>query len=185
MEMSEPIRHLFGYSIEDILSAMPSPDDPSWDFFALRQNKEHVHRATRTMAFAWSERWDGIGVPVVLWPDYAPAPLRAAVADCAEAIRAHFGGLVTRVILAELPPGTEIAAHVDGGPLLTMVHRCHVPILTNPGVVFAIDGVDQKMRAGQVYELDNMRRHGVANHGTERRIHLICNVLPSAIKRSA
>lgn len=66
-----------------------------------------------------------------------------------------------------------------------MVHRCHLPIITSEQVSFSIDKVDHHLPAGQVYELDNMRLHGVSNAGPERRVHLICNVLPPADQRPA
>jgi len=185
MKMAAPLQHLFAYPVDALLAATPGEDDPVWDVFSARQARFAVHDQTRSINLVWSEGWNGEGEPQVLRFDYAPPALREAADDCARAITDHFGGAVIRLILAELRPGAEIPPHRDSGALLTLVHRCHLPILTNARVSFMIDSVDHRLLAGQVYELDNVRLHGVANAGTERRIHLICNVLPPADQRGA
>lgn len=110
----------------------------------------------------------------------APPALRDAAIACGEAIAAHYGGTILRLLLAELAPGSTIPRHQDGGELLTRSHRCHVPIVTNPHVRFEIGETAHYFAPGEVWEVDNMRRHGVVNLGKSRRVHLICNVLPSA-----
>jgi hypothetical protein len=185
MKMAAPLQHLFAYPVDALLASMPDEDDPVWDVFLARQARFAVHNQTRSINIVWSEGWNGEGEPDVLRLDYAPPALRKAAADCARAIADHFDGVVTRLILAELSAGTVIPPHRDSGPLLTLVHRCHLPILTNAGASFTVDNVDHRLQAGQVYEFDNTRQHAVANTGAERRVHLICNVLPPADQRRA
>jgi len=185
MQLAQPLQHLFAWPIDALLAATPGAEDPVWDAFSARQARFAVHNQTRSINLVWSEGWSGEGEPEVLRLGYAPVGLRDAADDCARAIADHFGGVVTRLILAELGVGTMIPPHRDSGPLLTLVHRCHLPILTNPAVSFTVDKVDHHLLAGEVYELDNMRVHSVSNAGTERRVHLICNVLPPANQRRA
>ena len=185
MQLAQPLQHLFAWPVDALLAAMPGEADTAWDVFSARQARFAVHNHTRSINLVWTEGWNGAGEPEVLRLDYAPAGLRDAADACALAIAAHFGGVVTRLILAELRPGTTIPPHRDAGPLLTLVHRCHLPILTNPQVSFMVDEVDHHLLAGHVYELDNTRQHSVANAGPERRVHLICNVLPPTDQRRA
>lgn len=179
MQLDQPITRLFSWPIAEIAAALPASEDPLWDQFALRQKAYPAHNRTRTIAIRWSEQL-GDGPPVMFPLDYAPQALTAAVMDCAEAIAAHYpGGRIARVLLTEMPAGAEIPRHRDGTSILEQTHRCHVAILTNPDVEFMIDDRPYHMAAGEVYEFDNMRPHAVNNHGTERRVHLICNVFPA------
>ena len=51
--------------------------------------------------------------------------------------------------------------------------RFHLPIVTNPGVAFWMDGESFTMKAGSVYLFNQGCMHGVANAGTELRVHYI------------
>ena len=95
-------------------------------------------------------------------------------------IRAHYDGRVVIAVLAELAPGASILPHRDSGPIHTRSHRCHLPIVTKPDVDFVIDGGSFHLAPGRAYEVDNIRGHAVHNRGTERRVHLVCNVMPLA-----
>jgi hypothetical protein len=50
--------------------------------------------------------------------------------------------------------------------------RFHLPIVTNPGVKFIMDGRSYTMASGWVYLFNQWCRHGVANEGAELRAHL-------------
>lgn len=170
MRLTEPLLELFDYPIADILAALPSADDPLWDLATFRQAAFPEHAATRSIVF----RWPTPGGLAVL---RAPVnPVTAAVDRAAETIATHLGGRVVRVMLAELPSGGYIKEHEDAGDL-TLVHRCHLPILTNDGAVLAIEGVPYRLKAGTVYEFDNTRPHAARNRGETRRVHLLCDVL--------
>jgi hypothetical protein len=51
--------------------------------------------------------------------------------------------------------------------------RFHLPIVTNPGVTFWMDGAAFTMKAGWVYLFNQGCMHGVSNEGAELRIHYI------------
>ena len=178
--MQVPIRTIGPCPVDALAALLPAADDPVWDTFAVRQNRSLVHERTRSIAFVIGQPVPGMaGLPEPDRLDYAPAPLIAEVLACADRVLAHFpGGRVQRLMLTELPGGQAVAPHRDSGRAMTDTHRCHVPVLTHPGVRFVIDGADHHLAAGQIYEFDNMRRHSVENRGDERRIHLICNVRP-------
>lgn len=84
---------------------------------------------------------------------------------------------VVRVQLAELPPGGRITLHRDGDTL-AMMHRLHVPIVTNEGVVFFIDRQRFSLAEGVLYELNNVVDHAVHNGGSDGRIHLLIDMMP-------
>ncbi|RZM14922.1 MAG: hypothetical protein EOP67_64260, partial [Sphingomonas sp.] len=91
---------------------------------------------------------------------------------------------ILRVQIADLPPGAAIARHRDDS-ILAAIHRLHVPLVTNAGVVFEIDDAPYTLDEGMVYELNNVVPHAVRNDGTERRIHLLVDMLPHAVGRCA
>ena len=179
MKLAQPLRHLGTVPVEALRAALPAEDDPVWDRFSMRQRDFPVHRKTRSIAITWTDGWVG-DQPLTIEPDYAPAPLAEAAKACASAILTHFpGGKVVRLMLTELAPGAAIPRHRDTSAILERSHRCHVAVETRPEVVFMVDDVDYHLPAGELYEFDNMRPHGVSNPGPVRRIHLICNVLPA------
>lgn len=51
--------------------------------------------------------------------------------------------------------------------------RFHLPIVTNPGVQFMMDGQAYAMKEGWVYLFNQVCLHGVENRGDALRIHLI------------
>jgi hypothetical protein len=84
--------------------------------------------------------------------------------------------------IARLKPGGIIAPHPDSSEFLTRIHRIHIPLKTNSGCVYAVDGIKLNMKVGTMYEIDNTRVHGVQNQGTDYRAHLILNLYPRTEK---
>lgn len=179
MKMAEPIAHLFACPVDDILALLPDEGDPVWDKFGFRQQQFSAHHLTRTIAFAWPMPVAADGKPTIGTASYAGKQLTDAVMACGDRLAAHYGGaLVTALLLTELQAGARIPVHVDSGQLQDITHRCHVAVLTNADVTFTIDGHNYHLPPGEAYEVDNMRQHAIANLGRERRVHLICNLLP-------
>jgi aspartyl/asparaginyl beta-hydroxylase (cupin superfamily) len=116
--------------------------------------------------------------PLIFRTDALDPALVAATEAVTDRLASHFGGQVAKLMFASLRPGGSISPHHDAPPALTMVHRCHLPVVTNPDASFSVDGQDYRLEAGMIYELDNIRAHGVENRGTTARVHLICDILP-------
>ncbi|MFF6829519.1 aspartyl/asparaginyl beta-hydroxylase domain-containing protein [Streptomyces longwoodensis] len=57
------------------------------------------------------------------------------------------------------------------------VGRLHVPVVTNPGAVLVLDGVEHRWQPGEFWFGDFSRLHRVQNTGTEARVHLVIDVL--------
>jgi len=144
-----------------------------------RRRTYQAHRLTRSIIFKWLNQAWMPGQPLDITSSViAHEPLAEAVTAAADALAGCFsGGVVAKLMLAELPAGAVIPEHRDVGPALALVHRCHVPILTNDRVEFWIDQRLHHFHAGIAYEIDNTRPHAVANHGITPRVHLICDVM--------
>lgn len=78
------------------------------------------------------------------------------------------------VRLMRLEVGAVIKPHRDHELGYEDGHfRLHIPIVTNPGVHFILDGVELTMRAGECWYTNVNYEHSVVNEGTEDRIHLV------------
>jgi hypothetical protein len=179
MRLPERLVHLFPYPTPQIERHLPPAASPVWDMEGGRQNVHNVHRFTRSIVFEWLDSDWTVGKPVVVKHlDYAPAELVEPVYRCANILQEHFGGKIVKLMLAELAPGGHVAVHRDAPPSLTEVHRCHVPVLTNPDVIFFIEKVPHYLEPGNAYEFDNTRFHSVWNRSATRRVHLLCDIMP-------
>ena len=78
-----------------------------------------------------------------------------------------------RVMLARMAPGGVIKPHVDANPSAKWPHKIHVPLLTNPQVVFFVGDRGYHFPEGQAVEVNNLGIHAVRNDGPGDRIHLI------------
>lgn len=78
-----------------------------------------------------------------------------------------------RIRLARLKAHGEIPVHIDGAAYFEKQHRLHIPLTTNPDVVFEVGGCRKHMAVGEVWEINNIIHHGVHNLGDSDRIHLV------------
>jgi Aspartyl/Asparaginyl beta-hydroxylase len=106
-----------------------------------------------------------------IWQDWRY--LVQPVLDAATAAYGYERGSYPRIMLARMGPGGVIRPHRDANPAARWPHKVHVPLCTNEGVVFSVDGVDCRMAEGEAVELNNMGLHAVENRGKSDRIHLI------------
>lgn len=82
------------------------------------------------------------------------------------------------VRLMRLTPGSSIKEHNDHD--LDAEHgmaRLHVPITTNPGVTFRLNGSEVAMAPGEVWYLRLSDPHSVTNLGGTDRIHLVIDAV--------
>jgi hypothetical protein len=82
-------------------------------------------------------------------------------------------GWLVRCMLAKLGAGGRIEPHEDLGFSLRHSHRFHVPVITNANARFTVGDESIHMQAGEIWEINNTRRHAAENPGPEYRVHLI------------
>lgn len=78
-----------------------------------------------------------------------------------------------RIRLAKLKAGGTIPVHIDGAAYFALQHRLHIPLTTNPDVVFDVGGARKHMAVGEIWEINNVIHHSVYNLGDSDRIHLV------------
>ena len=87
---------------------------------------------------------------------------------------AAFGCTVKAVRLLSLAPGSFIREHTDNAlDFEDGEVRIHIPIQTNPGVEFFVNGERIAMEPGGAYYVNVNLPHRVNNRGTAERIHLV------------
>jgi hypothetical protein len=81
-------------------------------------------------------------------------------------------------MVAKLLPHGTIEGHIDSHPSFSSAHRIHVPLVTNPDIIFQVDGKLVTMNVGYGYEINNKKIHSVHNGGDKARLHFIFDYAP-------
>jgi hypothetical protein len=168
------IRRLARVDIARLKEAVAALPDAVWDAEnASKPNRFGALDATRHIVFRfvtnfrdWRQSYDR-----PLWHQWMP--LLQPVLKAATAPYGYTRGAFPRVMLARMAPGGVIHPHRDENPAAKWPHKIHVPIQTNEGVTFHVDGVGYRLKEGEAVEVNNMGLHAVDNRGTSDRIHLI------------
>jgi hypothetical protein len=168
------IRRLGRVDVAPLRQAVAALPEPLWDAEnAAKPNRFGALDATRHIVFRfvsnfrdWRQSYDR-----PLWNQWKP--LLEPVLQAATAPYGYTHGAFPRVMLARMAPGGVIHPHRDENPAAKWPHKIHVPIQTNEGVTFYVDGVGYRLEEGEAVEVNNMGVHAVENRGETDRIHLI------------
>lgn len=76
-----------------------------------------------------------------------------------------------------LAPGREVPSHVDIHYYWRTHLRIHIPVVTNPGVLFTCGTETVHMAAGECWLFDSFRIHEVQNKGDQQRVHLVIDTV--------
>lgn len=93
------------------------------------------------------------------------------------ALMGELDGVWGRSRLMGLASGSEVPPHVDVHYYWRTHLRIHIPVITNPDVLFTCDGETVHMAAGECWVFDSFAPHDVQNRGSERRIHLVLDTV--------
>ena len=157
--------------------------DAEWTADAFRQKTYEVHKQTQTIRLIMDE--DGRHRDPTYHPSYEiykelVGPIEIFIRRQFEQTlkakrlrKKHGRGYFIRMILVKLLANGSIPHHVDQGETLSKSHRMHLPIITNEQNLFSVGDTEIHMKAGQLWEINNRREHGVVNGGSEDRTHLI------------
>lgn len=95
-------------------------------------------------------------------------------------VMASFGEVLGRSRLMRLEPGSEVSLHVDFNYHWHSRIRIHVPVITQPQVIFQCADEQVHMAAGECWIFNSWRRHRVVNAGDRDRVHLVVDTSGSA-----
>lgn len=159
--------------VSDILALLQTKTDAEWQENAMRQQNFTVHRHTESLVLKWCAN-SSADTPVETTAHYAPfEPLLQPILQQIHRAYGYQKPIIRKAMFAKLKAGGQIPDHCDGAVALRMVHRIHIPIITNESVHFFINDIDHQMMVGEIVEIDNTRFHSVRNDSNVDRIHLI------------
>ena len=95
-------------------------------------------------------------------------------------VMASFGEVLSRSRLMKLDAGAQVALHVDFNYHWFSRVRIHIPVLTDPAVIFRCGSESIHMGAGECWIFDSWRRHQVVNGSGRERVHLVVDLCGSS-----
>lgn len=177
MEFEGTIRDLGAVDAQPLIDAVMQCGEEEWSAQQYRQKAYSVHEHTRSLVLVFCDGWPQIEVKREpawdLLKDTAVPLMHGILAE-------HYppGGTIIRAMAAKLMSGAIISPHRDTHMSFVKSHRIHVPVTSNSGVRFMIDGKPHRLQVGRAYEINNQRNHSVMNTGSEDRITFIFDYLP-------
>lgn len=182
MKCPEPMRCLGPVDVGPLAEALAAQPESLWTADVAFQKRLAPYRQTQTIYLMMT--LGGVEAPTQRLAGWEP--LRHAFEPIERRIGSFYpgAGRALNAQIALLGPGGAIPEHVDYGPVLEATHRVHVPLETQPGVLFLVEGQNVPLEVGQAYELDNMRPHAVFNRSLRRRIHLIVDYYEESAERA-
>ena len=95
-------------------------------------------------------------------------------------VMASFGQVLSRSRLMKIDAQCQLNLHVDFNYHWFSRVRIHIPIVTDPSVIFHCGQESLHMRPGECWIFDSWRRHRVVNPSTRDRIHLVIDTSGSS-----
>jgi hypothetical protein len=177
MEFEGTLRDLGEVESQPLIDAILACGEEAWSAQQYRQKAYSVHEHTQSLVLVFCEGWPQLEVsrqPAWETLKDTAVPLMHGI------LSKHYppGGTIIRAMAAKLKSGAIISPHRDTHPSFVNSHRIHVPVTTNKGVRFMIDGKPHRFEAGHAYEINNQKNHSVMNNGSEDRNTFIFDYLP-------
>ncbi|MDP4486389.1 aspartyl/asparaginyl beta-hydroxylase domain-containing protein [Pseudoalteromonas piscicida] len=180
MRLTKPLLTVGHVDISNLCSVIDALAESHWQENTYRQTSYEVHKQTNSIVLLFkSGSYTEVNEPLLKVFQPLLAPIFARFAQ-------YYGYHkldISKIMFARLPAGNSISKHYDSDPMFARYHRVHVPLKTNSLVDFYIEDNTYSLKAGIIYELNNLALHGVLNSSQEDRIHLIFDARP--IKRIA
>ena len=98
----------------------------------------------------------------------------------AQQVMASFGEVLARSRFMKLASTCEVSTHVDFNYHWYTRVRVHVPVVTDPAVIFYCADEQVHMQPGECWIFNSWKRHRVVNGGTHDRIHLVIDLAGSS-----
>jgi hypothetical protein len=101
--------------------------------------------------------------------------------DYVRQVMAEIGAVWGRSRFMGLAAGSEVPRHIDVHYYWRTHWRIHIPVITNPGVLFTCGEQTVHMASGDCWVFDSFRWHDVQNNGSEQRIHLVLDTVGGGV----
>lgn len=174
-------RQVRDFHVQPIIDIVSKYDD-EWYIDTTRQNHSKLLHGYHQMTFAYRIIYHRL--------QWCPGDLYSPVFVCQDKklweyvepiiknLEIIYSGKVGRATLVKLPPNKMVFPHYDEFVYPNLVHRIHIPIITNDSVFFNVDDVTKNLKIGQAWEVNNAKLHGCYNLGNTDRVHLMIDIIP-------
>jgi hypothetical protein len=150
-----------------------------WLLDTSRQKTYVVHENTFMYELLWfNYAWRPGQEVVVVEKNTLYDGARNELEQIYSKLEEYVDGTVVHSEIVSMNPKSRIRVHKDRGDMLYLARRFHVPLKTNKQAFFTVEDENFHLSEGKLYELNNIKYHGVRNDSDESRIHLIIDLLP-------
>lgn len=168
------------YEVNKIVEYVESFKD-EWFFDTSRQETYKTHKDTqmfpiRFMDYNWNP---GDVIEIIDKNNITNLEAKSQIDNIITDLELEYGAKAVRIEFVKMPAQTSVRPHVDGGDMLYLIRRCHIPIVTHEDVLFTVLDNTVNMQVGKSYEINNGMPHSVVNKSNIDRVHLIIDLLPN------
>ena len=169
---------ILGYlPVDEIRSKIKQIDSTAWTRYQFRKSQVNTH--VKTIPLYWQTNDWKPNEPVVVHRFMEFSDLFPWIDRITEHVANEIKhGVVVKAMIASLQPHQSIDMHIDGTHSLMYSQRCHWVITSDPSVEMIIEETAMHWSEGQIYELNNLRLHGVRNPSDHPRLHMIVDIIP-------
>ena len=151
--------------------------DKEWESCTLRQDVFDTAKDTKTIVMKFNGPTQRSNNPAETTTFKEWGKWKSLVKPLiSEVQKLYPSSVISKCFFPKLKVGGVISTHTDSGATLELVHRIHIPIITNEDCMFTVGDEDINMKEGYAYEINNAKNHGVVNKGIADRVHLIFDI---------
>ncbi len=150
-----------------------------WKSMTYRQDKYKPHKNTESIICIWSGSKNNIKQIIKHEPNYNL--FETFIKSIINKLKSHFNWkkdiFIYKAMFAKLKANKRITKHTDGGPLLRIPQRIHIPIFSEHNLIDVdINNITYHLKEGTIYNFNNTKPHRVINNSSKDRIHFIIDV---------
>lgn len=145
-----------------------------WGLYEKRQNDYYGHSNTRTIPILFNDSNPDDPINAKKFSPYYEA-FKDELEKLEKLLKNKISknGFITNFIIVKLDSNSYINPHKDVGLKFHVSKRIHLPLYTAPGCIFMVDSEEKYMKEGELWEINNIKRHGVFNSSKADRVHVI------------
>lgn len=173
MNIKENFKDLGKVDVQPFIDGLKNISSEEWDNYTWRQDENPMHGASKTLAIIYDNDFRHFnGTRHELHGKLNFDKIIEPLINVLE--REYTWGYVVRAVLVKLPAGRDIKTHIDVGGSYNLSHRIHVPLICEwDKVEYVVEDESRYFEIGQMFELNNMKKHSVHNRSSEDRINLL------------
>jgi hypothetical protein len=171
-------RFIGSLPVDEIRSQISAIEASAWTRYRFR--KADVNTYVQTIPLYWQTNDWKLNEPIVVNRFMEFSALFPWIERVQQEVQANGiqDGVVVKAMLASLQPHQTIKSHIDGTHSLIYSQRCHWVISSDPSVKMVVEGIDMHWPEEHLYELNNLKVHGVHNDSDRPRLHMIVDIIP-------